>query len=77
MGFVTYEVDKLLYTSQAPANFINYSIVAAILPFLTAAVISFAVAAVISRSMMPEGETETQKTETQPKQEADVEETPT
>lgn len=76
VGFVTYEVDKLLYTSAAPANFINYSVIAALLPFLAAAVVAFAVAFIISMSTKSEDKTEVQ-TETQSTKEADIEETST
>jgi fructose-specific phosphotransferase system IIC component len=44
------------------------------LPFLVAAVLSFATAFLISRAIKSEAEKET---ETQPKKDADLEETPT
>jgi biotin transporter BioY len=74
---INYELNKVLYTSAAPASLFVYSILTAMLPFLVAAVLSFAVAALISRTIKSEAEKEpeTQKTETQAKQEADVEET--
>ena len=75
-AYVNYQVIKLLYPG-APTNFIEYNIIAAILPFLLAVVLSFTVAALSSKATksVAEKETETQKTETKPKQEADIEET--
>ncbi|MGD0994457.1 MAG: hypothetical protein ABR909_02915 [Candidatus Bathyarchaeia archaeon] len=76
-GVISYELSKVLYSSAAPTSLFEYSVVTAMLPFLVAAVLSFAVAFLISRALKSETEKEieTQKTETQHKQEADLEET--
>lgn len=75
-GFINYEIDKLLYSSAAPASFIDYTILAAMLPFLVFAVLSFVVVALSSRAIKSEAEKEPeaqekeiQETETQPEPE--------
>jgi large-conductance mechanosensitive channel len=70
-GFINYQIDKLAYTSAAPANFIDYTIFAAMLPFLVFAVLSFVVAALSSQAAKSaaEKEPEAQKTKTQPEPE--------
>jgi hypothetical protein len=75
VAIINYELDMTLYTSAAPAIFIGLSILVAMLPFIVSAVLSFAMAAIISRTIKSkaEKETETQKTETKAKQEADLE----
>jgi large-conductance mechanosensitive channel len=75
-AYINYQVTKLLYPG-APMNFVEYNIIAAMLPFLLAVVLSFTVVAFSSQATkaVAEKETEPQKTETQPKQEADIEET--
>ena len=70
-GIINYETDKLLYSSAAPMNFIVYTILAAMLPFLVFAVLSYVVIALSSREIKSEDE---KRTETQPKQEADLKE---
>ncbi len=42
-GVISYELDKLQYTSSAPAAFIAYTIIVAMLPYLVLAVVSFVV----------------------------------
>jgi TRAP-type C4-dicarboxylate transport system permease small subunit len=84
VGIVTYQIDKLAYTAEAPTSFIDYSVIAATLPYLLAAVISFAVV-VLSYRVTKSTETQetetqeevTQETETQPREEDTFEETPT
>jgi hypothetical protein len=75
VAIINYELDATLYTSAAPTLFIGLSILIAMLPYIVSAVLSFAVAAIISRTIKSkaEKETEIQKTETQAKQEADLE----
>ena len=69
-GFINYQIDKLLYSSAAPANFIDYTIFAAILPFLVFAVVSFVVVALSLSAIKSEAKKET---EMQPKQEEEAE----
>ncbi len=83
-SFINYELDKLQYSSAAPASFIDYSIITAMLPYLVLAVLSFAVYALSSRTTESEAqkepeaqEKEIQKTETQPEPEDVFTETPT
>jgi len=78
-GVINYEIDKLFYSSAAPANFIDYTIFQAMLPFMAFAVLSFVVLAFSLRAAKPaaEKETEMQEIETEPKQEEHVEEAPT
>jgi len=45
-----YELNKLLYQSEAPASLFEYNITIAISPFLLVAVLSFLVAALSSRA---------------------------
>ena len=82
----SYQLNKVLYTSSAPASLFVYSVLVAMLPFLLAAVISFVVAFVISSAAKSEDEEEPEaeekKTEvTGGKTESDIEdvfkETPT
>ena len=75
-GFINYEIDKLAYSSAAPASFIGYTIFAAMLPFLVFAVLSFVVVALSSRAIKSEAEKEPeaqekeiQETKTQPEPE--------
>ena len=77
-AYVNYQIIKLLYPA-APTNFIEYNIIATMLPFLLAVVLSFAVAALSSQAAKSaaEKETEKQESETQPKPQAASEETPT
>ena len=81
---INYELDKVLYLSTAPASLIDYSLLAAMLPFLVAAVLSFVVAAYSSQGAKSADEKEpeaqekkTQETETQPDVEDVFKETPT
>ena len=74
-GVINYELNKILGQVEAiPTSYIETSILTAMLPFLVAAVLSFATAFLISRAIKSEAEKET---ETQPKKDADLEETPT
>jgi hypothetical protein len=75
VAIINYELDTTLYTSAAPAIFIGLSILIAMLPFIISAVLSFAMAAFISHTIKSKAgkETETQKTETQAKQDANLE----
>ena len=72
-------MDKLQYSSIVPTSFIEYNVIASMLPFLVSAVLSFAVAALSSQAAKSaaEKETEKQESETQPKPQAASEETPT
>jgi large-conductance mechanosensitive channel len=45
-----YELNKVLYTSAAPASLFEYSVLVAILPFLLAAILSFVVAVLGSQA---------------------------
>ncbi len=81
---INYELDKVQYSSAAPASFIDYSIVTAMLPYLVFAVLSFAVYAFSSQAAKsaaekePEAqEKEIQQTEIQPEPEDVFTETPT
>jgi TRAP-type C4-dicarboxylate transport system permease small subunit len=84
-GVITYEIDKLQYTSAAPASFIDYTIIAAMLPFMGFLIASLAVAVLSSQAAKPaaaelEPETQekaTQETETEPDVEDVFKETPT
>ena len=62
-GFINYEIDKLLYSSAAPASFIDYTILAAMLPFLAAAVLSFTAYAFTQSAAKSEVEQETETPE--------------
>lgn len=76
---INYDLNKVMYTSAAPATLFEYNLLAAMVPYLAAAVLSFTVAALISRSLRTEAEpeedlekeAETEKTEAEAKQEAD------
>ncbi len=67
---INYELDKLQYTSAAPASFIDYSFISAMLPYLVLAVLSLTVYVISASMIKPEAqEKETQRTETQPEPE--------
>ncbi len=66
-GYVNFKIDRLLYSSSAPASFIDYTIFQAMLPFLAFAVLSFIVLALSLFSTKSEAKKET---EPQPEQEA-------
>src|SRR5208283_3501589 len=83
-AYVSYKLNHTLYTSLAPASLFDYSILAALLPFLFAAILSFIVAGFSARAAKSEvekepevQEKETQKPETQPGVEDVFKETPT
>lgn len=80
---INYELDKLSYSSLAPASFFYYSFITAMLPYLVFAVLSFVVYALTLRTIKSEAETEpeaqekeTQQTEKQPEPEDIFNETP-
>jgi large-conductance mechanosensitive channel len=67
---INYELDKLEYTSAAPASFIDYSFISAMLPYLVLAVLSLTVYVISASMIKPEAqEKETQQTETHPEPE--------
>ena len=70
-GYVNYKIDRLLYSSSAPASFIDYTIFQAMLPFLVFAVLSFVVLAL---SLFSKKSEDKKETEPQPEQEAPPEE---
>ena len=53
---MTYEYDKLAYTSALPSNFIATAIITSMLPYIASAVVSLTVAGIISRSLRLEDE---------------------
>ena len=73
-GVINYQMDKLQYSSQVPMSFIDYSVIAAMLPFLVAAVISFVV---VVLSPQDAKSAEEKEPETQTTLETSTEETPT
>ena len=83
-GVITYEIDKLQYTAAAPASFIDYTIIASMLPFMGFLIASLVVAVLSSRAAKPAAELEpetqeeaTQETETEPDVEDVFKEAPT
>jgi predicted membrane protein len=67
---INYELSKVEYTSAAPASFIVYSFISAMLPYLVLAVLSLAVYVLSASMIKPEAqEKEMQQTETQPEPE--------
>jgi hypothetical protein len=68
---VNYEIDKITYTSQAPATFIQLTILSSTLPFLLSAIISFIIAFISGNASKSEVE---KQIETQPKQQVNLEE---
>ena len=74
-AIISYELYTTMYSSAAPATFIAMSILTATLPYIVSAVLSFTVATLISRAIKPdiEKETETRRTQTEAKEEADLE----
>ena len=76
-AIISYELNTTMYTSAAPAIFIAVNILTATLPFLVSAVLSFSALALISSAIKKEAEkeTETQRSETEAKQEAEFDKT--
>jgi hypothetical protein len=74
-ALTNYELNKVMYTSAAPASLFVYNIFTSILPYLLGAVISFVVVSLSSHeeASAAEKETEIQKEETK---EAQKEPTP-
>jgi len=65
-ALTNYELNKIMYTSEAPASLFVYNIFTSILPYLLGAVISFIVVALASHeeTSATKKETEIQKEET-------------
>jgi hypothetical protein len=61
VAILNYELDTLIYTSAAPRNFIQLSIVAAMMPYLISAVLSFLVAFIVSSATKSANKKETEK----------------
>ena len=83
-GVITYEIDKLQYTAEAPASFIHYTIIAAMLPFMGLLIASLVVAVLSLQAAKPATELEpetqeeaTEETETEPDVEDVFKEAPT
>jgi mannitol-specific phosphotransferase system IIBC component len=58
---LNYQLDNLIYTSAAPANFILLSIVAAMIPYLISAVLSFLVAFIVSSAIKSTDKKDTER----------------
>ncbi len=66
-AFITYELIQENYGSLAPARYIQFSILASMLPYLVAAVIAFVISGVSSRATAEPVETmHPEQTEPQP-----------
>jgi len=70
-ALITYQIDKLMYSSAAPASFIELGILQSMLPFLAFAAVSFVAMGLIWGQTKPTAETELE-TEKQPAQETDI-----
>jgi TRAP-type C4-dicarboxylate transport system permease small subunit len=76
VAVLSYELDNLEYTSQAPANFIRLSVVTSMLPYIVLAVVSFVVAFLTANAIKRADEKIIEnEIETKPKQEIDLEKT--
>ena len=76
VGVINYQTDKLMYNIPlAPAFFIEYLIITAMLPFIATAVVSFVVYAFSAQAAKSEAknETETQEKEMQTQEETQPE----
>ena len=59
---LNYKIDNLMYnTSAVPANFILFSIIASIMPYLIATVLSFVVAGLVISAARSPDKKETEK----------------
>ncbi len=72
VAVVTYELDTLMYTSAAPAKFIDMSVLSAALPYIVAAVISFLVQIFTSSAASPEAGSQADEARAQQEAEAKV-----
>ena len=61
VAILNYQIDSLLYTSAVPKNFVLFSIVAAMIPYLISTVLSFVVAAFVSSAARSTDKKETEK----------------
>jgi ethanolamine transporter EutH len=71
-GLVNYELNKIQYPG-APSNFIEISIVEAMIPFLLLAVLSFMVSTITSQAKLAGEKMTDKQIAADPKREADFE----
>jgi hypothetical protein len=55
-SLVTYQLDKLMYSSAAPASFIQLGILNSAMPFIAYAIVSFVAAGIIWQGTKPKEE---------------------